>query len=454
MNLISFFISLTLLFYIVLLAVVLNKNVKTKAYNRYIGFLIFGALWVATGIFETSNLRYNLSLNEWFSKLDFAFAASLAYFIVLFALHYPKENIKVKFFHEVLLSLPIIFDIVLSFSGKIFHFSTLEPTYNFLWYYVYFVIVVFYLLFLSLFLFIKKLRNSTGLENLRLRYITFSYAVTASLGIFFSVFFAYNTFIGFYFGLANIGTLFFACTTFYVLFRYRLFDIGIVIKRSAIRVISFAIIFGGYLFLVLSLKDSINLSSQSEQTTFLVIATLVVVATIEPIRKLVHRIVDKAFESNEQKREEAQKKIRLTLRSQQTVENLFISMSKIMQDLFNSEKSLFIEKSDSFFRNNKETFQFIKTTGKILIPEELPYRFEEEERYFFIHQELEKTDYSALIPLGQDDIFMGCIVLGKRKNHDAYTVEEVREMKQLQEQFAEALWNARLYQQAIARIKI
>jgi len=127
-------------------------------------------------------------------------------------------------------------------------------------------------------------------------------------------------------------------------------------------------------------------------------------------------------------------------------------MSKIMQDLFNSEKSSFIENSDQFFKNNKETFQFLKSTGKILIPEELPYRFEEEERYFFIHQELEKTDYSALIPLGQDDIFMGCIVLGKRKNHDAYTVEEVREMKQLQDQFAEALWNARLYQQAIARI--
>jgi hypothetical protein len=49
---------------------------------------------------------------------------------------------------------------------------------------------------------------------------------------------------------------------------------------------------------------------------------------------------------------------------------------------------------------------------------------------------------------------MGCIVLGKRKNHTAYTVEEVREMKQLQDQFTEALWNARLYQHAIAGIKI
>jgi GAF domain-containing protein len=169
---------------------------------------------------------------------------------------------------------------------------------------------------------------------------------------------------------------------------------------------------------------------------------------------LLHSVVDKIFESNSIKQEESQKKIRLTLRSQQTVENLQLSISKITQELFNVESSQFLDKSASYLQDNKETSQYLKSTGKILIPEELPYRFEEEERFFSIHQELEKTDYSALVPLGQDDIFMGCIVLGKRKNHAAYTVEEVREMKQLQDQFTEALWNARLYQQAIARIKI
>lgn len=416
----------------------------------------FGALTIIIVIWLVLNYLYFKNPQYPFIQLTYGFGAVVIAAIFYWISVYTKTHISKIYVY--LISITTTFLFIVSLIPNYLIKSGLEPVaYGYYsekgsWFSIYGVIETIILFSASVIL-IRFFKKTEGLQRLQATHVIAGFIIPIALVILLD--FVLPIFQLYWFdSFDNLTSLLFVGFISYAITRYRLFDIGIVIKRGAIKVISFAIIFGGYLFLVLSLKDSLDLNSQSEQTTFLVIATLVVVVTIEPIRKLVHRIVDKAFESNEQKREEAQKKIRLTLRSQQSVENLFISMSKIMQDLFNSEKSLFIEKSDSFFKNNKETFQYLKTTGKILIPEELPYRFEEEERYFFIHQELEKTDYSSLIPLGQDDIFMGCIVLGKRKNHDAYTVEEVREMKQLQEQFAEALWNARLYQQAIARIKI
>jgi len=334
------------------------------------------------------------------------------------------------------------------------HLATIEqgPLYPF-----FFAFFIIYILWAFIIL-IAKYKSVGGIEKQKIKYLLLGFGVAAFFGVMGNLilvgisnndsFEAQTSLIG------PLFTLIMVAFTAYALFRYRLFNINLVIRQSIVRVISFAIIFGVYLFAILSLKDSINPKSQSEQTTFLVIVTLVVVLTIEPIRKLVNSIVDKAFESRDKKQQEAQAKIRLTLKSQQNIENLTESICNYLKSIFNLEEVHFIEKGDLFFDKHRETKTFLQSMGRILIPEELPYRVEESEKYFFINKELQGVRESAFLTIGQDDLFMGCFALGKRKNNKAYTVEEVRELKRLQDDFTEALLNARLYQQAIARIKI
>jgi hypothetical protein len=392
---------------------------------------------------------------EIFLRINFAFAPLVAFSIASFSIHYPQKNVNFGVYKEIIFLFPVAAISISSLFGiycKVTGVSSVEVTDI---YFIYAASLVLYFILVAGSVLIKKYYCSTGIERLRLKYIIIGYLITIIVELGESIYQNISGTMAVEISrITTLASIAFPIMTMYALFRYRLFDIGIVIKRGFIKGVSLIIIFGLYLLFVLSLKDTIDLKTESQQTTFFVISTFLVIVTIEPIRKLLHSVVDKIFESNSIKQEESQKKIRLTLRSQQTVENLQLSISKITQELFNVESSQFLDKSASYLQDNKETSQYLKSTGKILIPEELPYRFEEEERFFSIHQELEKTDYSAFVPLGQNDIFMGCIVLGKRKNHAAYTVEEVREMKQLQDQFTEALWNARLYQHAIARIKI
>ena len=434
--------------------VLLNNKQRKQNIVFFLLILILNG-WILSNLVNMTFRSYDVS--HLAGRISFFFGALIIPAFIFFVYYFPKKS-NYKTYVNTLIAIPGIILAIFSFSG-LFIADTIitDEGLNLLvvgdFHYIYSLLVGGYVM-VYLFLFYKKYKTQNPIEKNKLKYVFVGFVIASAIGIFFDLIMQplYDkTSIG---AFGSLGTIFISITVTYAILRYRFLDIKLVLKRSFLRLVSLAIIFGVYLFVILSLKDSINLQTQSEQTTFLVIATLVVVITIEPIRKFIHRIVDKAFESSDKKHEEVQKKIKLTLRTQQTVENLQTSMIKITQDLFEVTSAEFLDKSDSFLRDNKEVYQYLKSTGKIIISEELPYRFEEEERFFFIHDELEKTNYSSLIPLGQNDIFMGCLVLGKRKNHAAYTVEEVREMKHLQDQFTEALWNARLYQQAIARIKI
>lgn len=452
-DLFTFLNLLTITTFVVLIAIIIQKPLNTAAKKRFFLTVCLSGLWVV--LISIMDESTSLVVYSFFTKANFAAAAAVAGAMAIFSIHYPDNNPKLTVKKETLLWLPILLVVILSFTDAFINPNIFRQAESGRYYLLYIFILVIYFIVIAAYQLTKKFRLSKGIERSRLAYILVGYLITILIELGESVY--QNIDHSFPINLARFITfltIIFSVFTTYAIFRYRFLDVQIIIKRGLVRVLSFSVIFGAYLFFVLSLKGSFSLKTQSEQTTFLIISILVVVFTIEPIRKLIHHVVDRAFESSDQNHQEAQKKIRLTLRSQQTVENLLFSMSKIMKDLFEIETVKFFEKTDEFLKVNKETNQFLKSSGHIIIPEELPYRFEEEERFFSIHQELEKTDYSALVPLGQDDIFMGCIVLGKRKNHSAFTVEEVCEMKQLQDQFTEALWNARLYQQAIARIKI
>lgn len=436
-----------------------KKNIANISFF-FLSVVVFG--WIISNL--SSYIFENIYIIDIAGALTYAFSAlivSLFYlFVYSFSTKLNKLIVRLGLYFSW--TLGIIFCFLSLFTNliqekslivrpHIVTISTGSLYFAFFIFYVLFILWSFYILFL-------KRKLSKGIEKQKITLIIDGFAIAAFFGMLGNLFVMALTKNLEYQAVASlIGplfTLFLVYFIFIAILKYRLFDINLAIKRGVVRIFSFIIIFGVYLFAILSLKDSINLNSQSEQTTFLIVATLIVVITIEPIRKLVHGAVDKIFETRDKKHEEAQKRVYITLKSQQKYENLISSINGILKELFEVENVEFLASQGEFFKKRKETYHFFKSTGRVLIPEELPYRLEEAERYFHLHEELEDSEYSAIVSIGQEELFVGCFALGKRKNNKAYTVEEVRELKKLQDDFTEALLNARLYQQAIQRIKI
>lgn len=447
------FINIAIYLYLIFLLA--KKWRSGKAQRRFLLVILFSLLWVIDVVLENQTF-WSIPIYKIISQFNYSLAILVAGFVSVFAIHFPKENKNFSTKKELLFFVPIIVTAILSFTELFVRVvSVREVQVNYVGYFVYLAIILIYFVIITGNTLVRKYKSTTGIPRQQLKYFVFGYSFSIAILIVQSVITNVKGLLPTHLDLLfTNASLIFSAFAVYAIVKFRFLDVKFALKKGAIRLLSFVIIFGVYLFAILSLKESINLSSSTSQTTFLIVATLIVVITIEPIRKLVHSIVDKAFESQDKKKEETRKRIYIALKSQQQYENLITSVQGILKDIYDVESIDFLASDSDFFKQKKETYHYFKNTGHILIPEELSYRLEEAEQYFHLHNELKDEPYSALMSIGQAELFIGCFVLGKRKNSKAYTVEEVREMKKLQDQFTEALLNARLYQQAIARIKI
>jgi hypothetical protein len=118
------------------------------------------------------------------------------------------------------------------------------------------------------------------------------------------------------------------------------------------------------------------------------------------------------------------------------------------------EKTFFADNTNTFFSVKPRLLQNLILFRKIIIPEELPYRLTESEDFEKIFEELSNLEVSAIIPIGHENTFIGAFILQRRCDMSAFSLNEINDLKKFQRVFTEALWNARLYQQAISRIKI
>lgn len=314
-------------------------------------------------------------------------------------------------------------------------------------YYIFFVLWAFGIL-------IQKLKRSSGIERQKIKLVIIGFTVAAVFGITGNL--LLTTFLSSARGQAvasqvgPIFTIFLVATLAYSIVRYRFMDIRVALQRGTTRMLSFLIIFCLYLVGLLIARDA--LVARSNDLTAIIIVALVVAVTIEPLRKFVFRFVDKAFASHDEKLARTQKRVALLLQSQQSYDGLLAEIQSVFKEFAEVDEVEFIESNDPFFTKRRGTYEFLKSTGRLIIPEELPYRFVEDERFSIIAEEIKDTNLSCIMAIGQSSSFIGVLTLGPRKSKKAYSAQDITELKRLQMQFGLALFNARLYQQAVQRI--
>jgi hypothetical protein len=440
---------LNLGFFVTTICFVLKKWRRSKAHRRFAFVLIFGFLWVLDSYLQGFKTTYFIFL----TYANFAIAACAAGAMASFALHYPNENIKLTLRKEILFQLPIIFTAILSFTGLFVQpvsFKIIEQT---PYYYIYFFVIIVYFLILSIGKLLRTYVSSTGIQRQQVKMFLLGYAIA----IFFQLgeSFYINTVQGIPVNVDRIIfniTIFFTGLASYAIIRYRFLDLRVTIQRGAIRALTFLIVFGLYLLGILLIHESIRPQTRDGDVMFLVIVTLVVVLTVEPIRKFIFKKVDLLFDSNEEKQRRMRERIRLATTTQQTHEALMATALDFVRATSGFQDVSFVESRNDFFHGKIATRSYLERFGRMVVTGELPYRLEENEAFVDILNELKGSGVGLLLPIGKGELFMGCFVIRSQQN-SIFPSQTIQALKDLQFQISDAIIGARLYKQAVERIK-
>jgi hypothetical protein len=439
---------------------------KSKRVNIIFFLLcIVIAGWVFTNLLTYYLLDYQaVDLN---GRLTYAFSILIVPLFLTFTYYFPRPHFgKWQTFNKIGIYASWILGVILVYASIFtdyiqtkaiiikLHLSTIEKGKY------YFAFFVFFLLFViwGFVLLFGKYRNSRGVDRQKISMTLLGFGIAAIFGVtgnlFFMGFVKNNEVQAIASLIGPIFTVFLVGCISYAILKFRFIEISMVVKRGAVRLLSFVIIFGIYLFVILLLKDSIASINKESELTYLIIITLLVVLTVEPIRKLVYKYVDKIFETRDENRKKVQILTQAIFTSTKNYEDLISSIIEVLKNLTNVEHIRYAESTDAFFSNHKSTLECLRATGRVLVTEELPYRMNDDPRYPEAWKELQNEEASLFLPMGRAETYMGSFIFGKRKNHAAYTIQEIKELESLQYKFGEALFNVRLYKQAVERIKL
>ena len=475
MNLIVIFIGVTSLIYVMLLFLVFKKWDRGKAYRRYIMFLMTGTLWVIVGAIEVSSLHNNIEINLVLSKLDFILAGLIAYYVVLFSIHFPIEDKRLTVGKELILFIPILIIILLSVFNKIFYYIGSELTYSASGYILYLIVLFNYLLLIPSIILLKKLKISVGINKSRLKYILFGYFISASIALIFSVYFAINpaSQTSYVFGYANIGTAIFAFSCFYAILRYRFMDIRVIIRKSLIYGGSLIFTLAIFTYFALLLKTIIE-ESWNINTTWTAIILIALVSLGFPlIKKLVEKLVNSIYKGR-MSIDLAVKELREQISKKTDLEELigiiriqigkYLNNNKINVYTIDHRDSKLISKSEdsksSFIELHGDLIRYFGKYPTVLIREEISHLLEErqgkfeEEILLKAEKEMKKNKFSLVMPFKNDDEIFALLTLGEKEEGRVYTVQDINYLERLREQTGFILANAILYQETMEHLRL
>lgn len=447
------------------------KRKKTKAFNRYIWFLVMGAFWVIIGTFETSSLRNIPSINIFLSKLDFIFASLIAYFLSLFAIHFPTENKRLTIKSELLLFIPIGSVILLTIFGKIFYYQNSGLVYNILLFIIYFLTIAIYFFPITFYNLITKYKHSQGVAHIQLQYIILGLLVAITIGLVLSFEFAINRSNSTLFSIAYIACIVYAAATSYAMIKYRFMDIRVIVRRGVIYGISLILVLAIYTYLALALKSTIEQSWNINTTWTAIILIALVALGFPPLKRLVEKIVDTTFKGR-QSIDLAVQEVRDAVAKKTDAQELADAVAKNIQGYLNANavkifllertKGCFVHSPDAMQReelheDSSDLARLALVKPDVIIRDEIPHLIEEGKGNGNLQRaehDMKKRHITAYVPLRTEDEVIGIIAVGDRTGSDAYTVQDVQYLEHVRDQVTAPLANALQYRDAMERIRL
>lgn len=470
------FILATIIYLIVIFFnLFISLFVLLKSKQQKIKTTYFILVFILNGWILNNYLSYfvnDFEIIQLTVHLAYLFGALIGPCFLLFCLYFPAKS-KITNLYKFLIFFPPLVFSYLSFTDLFIKEHTLIlnepalPVYGD-YLYIYGIYILFYLFLCFRLLFIKY-RKSLPIEKFKILYIILSFFIASFIGVLVDLIFPY--FIEnsrSYWG--SLGTIFISIAFAYSILKYRLLDIKIVLKKSLLHFTSVVILFFIYFYILFGLKDALVENSGWSEQTALVLVILVIVLTIEPLRKFILKIIDKLFYSENKEIIKQTEKLELALNSTTQFDKLINTIEDSLQAYLNTSRVNFIwlnkqtGKLESYKDEQNITldttgsvFQYLKSNPKVLVAEEIPYMLEEmtngeKELLADVEKKLKSLKVAMVLPIGEKGELVGAFLFDKKIKNEAFTSEDINYVNDLQPQMTSTIANAIFYKQAVDRI--
>ncbi|MFN3301739.1 MAG: ATP-binding protein [Patescibacteria group bacterium] len=482
------FTTLTIIFAFTLGFIVYRKNPKGKINRLFILLVILLIIWAISNFLENEPLDYNL--NILFLKIDFASASLIAYYWLLFCLHFPLSDKPLSKISEIIFFLPAIFFTLVSFTDLIvkditFYGNAIHFNHSVLYVY-YSIYIVGYIIVGGIGTLIAKYRSLFGIQKLQVLYVISGLLISLSIAVVLNLFLQ-NIVSPAISRIGIYGGIFFISFTAYAIIRYRLMDIRIVVRNVTVYGVSLIVSVGASLLsmFLASRYLSFYISSPFIGSVILVFGIIIFQLVKEKFARFANKYLFYPLYSFEKTIEDLSKKLssfidlpRLiflttdTLKEVMKLDNIALILRKLEPprgqleilglkekeeekgDAFYLAKNIgFKEEEVSLLIKNKFLIHYLEKDKKPLVYDELEYLAQEvkdehlKKKFLAIKKYMEKMKAGLYLPLSIEERLVGIFVLGKKVSGDAYSIQDLRLLETLSSQIAVAVNNAQLYEQ-------
>lgn len=447
---------------------------RNAAIRRFALLFLASTMWFIVVLCESilrNDHRLTVTLLDILSRIDWALAAIVSFFIASFALHFPSSNRAFSKSKEAAFSLPIIVLVILSFAG---YLHTIGPGEVKIGsdarYLVYISILTVYFVAIAFSVLIRKFRTSTGIQKLQLQYFFLGYGISIIgllLNSVYSYFYTPNPTVDLYW--VNIAFVFIGFSS-YTILRYRLLNIDKVLRRGAVYTITLIPLLLIYTYLIFLAQSSLSDRTGINQETSFFLAVLIISLSFLPLYRFVRKIIKPLFYKKEEDPAWLEKKLNEATKSSLTFESLIRRMKFYLESILEyRDFAIFVldkERNAFTARNGKgEPFAIgshlvalLTRRRKPLVRDEIPFRIEEvsrvdAEQLRQVEQEMRERGIALALPMGQDDDLNGIITFPEKPKKEAFDREEIEHLEEFQREAGSALDSTILYYEAIERVR-
>jgi len=273
----------------------------------------------------------------------------------------------------------------------------------------------------------------------------------------------------------SYSLILYAGVTAYVILRYRLFDIEVIIRETAVFAGIFGFSVGAFVLAMMVSQQILESYIGNRQWVIPAVALLIVTFALRPIEKLVYNVIGKALFK---KKYEYQKMLQdaatgmATVRDPKKLLKLIVHILSMKMKLDNASILIYDKKTGQYHlkasrkKNNKTGLLTSINSEDLLIEwlieKQQPVSREEIEKWLrdetsnstksiltsdlvHIRDKMEMLDASVCVPSFYRDELLGILILGKKKSGDFFSQDDLDLFKALADEAAIALKNSQLY---------
>ncbi|MFA6514067.1 MAG: ATP-binding protein [Patescibacteria group bacterium] len=441
-----------------------SRNKKSLTNGLFFLLSIVLAVWCASNFLE--NLLTSADFAIIFLKLDFILGPFVFFLIFLFLLNFPEPNRKLSKY-AVWLVLPTLFISGLILTDKIIrniNFDNNKIGFDFgPWFNVYTALILVYLI-IAIGYQIVQLHRIIGIKKMQVRYVLFGFAVTSIITLTFNLFLQ-NTVSREVFIIGNFSPIILIACIYYAIVRYRLMNIGVILRLGAI----YTFLLSTIIFIYASASYFLIIFLQVESPWNFIIPSFFITFGFSPIKKFLEKATDQIFFKQQYKFSDVARKIESSIHEiGLNLDKTLEIINKVITDALKVEhgeimilipKGNFISRqvigreTENFkLKHNNPIIKYLNIYKKrILDKDELERdNYNKDIPDVSVNQvikELVKNDFALVIPIELKNKLIGVYLLGPKKSQDPYTQEDLRLLRHVAWEMSFAIDNASSYEE-------